>query len=73
MSIAAAIFADSQARVFRWVFGQPGRSYHMSELRRLTALVAERRDDFNEPGLQGVIDEIDLRAQVELAKLEHAA
>lgn len=41
-------------------------------LRRLTALVAERRDDFNEPGLQGVIDEIDLRAQVELAKLEHA-
>lgn len=41
-------------------------------LRRLTTLVAERRDDFNEPGLQGVIDEIDLRAQVELAKLEHA-
>lgn len=41
-------------------------------LRRLTSLVAERRDDFNEPGLQGVIDEIDLRAQVELAKLEHA-
>ena len=37
MSIAAAIFADSQARVFRWVFGQPERSYHMSELRRLTA------------------------------------
>ena len=34
--------------------------------------VAERRDDFNEPGLQGVIDELDLRAQVELAKLEHA-
>ena len=42
-------------------------------LRRLTQLVAERRDDFNEPGLQGVIDEIDLRAQVELAKLEMAA
>lgn len=42
-------------------------------LRRLTSLVADRRDDFNEPGLQGVIDEIDLRAQVELAKLEMAA
>ena len=41
-------------------------------LRRLTQLVAERREDFNEPGLQGVIDEIDLRAQVELAKLEMA-
>ncbi len=42
-------------------------------LRRLTQLVAERRDDFHEPGLQSVIDEIDLRAQVELAKLEMAA
>ncbi len=42
-------------------------------LHRLTALVAERRNDFNEPGLQDVIDEIDLRAQVELAKLEMAA
>ncbi|MFO1238060.1 MAG: flagellar assembly protein FliX [Alphaproteobacteria bacterium] len=42
-------------------------------LRRLTALVAERRDEFNEPGLQSLIDEIDLRAQVELAKLEYAA
>lgn len=42
-------------------------------LSRLTSLVAERRDDFIEPGLQGVIDEIDLRAQVELAKLEYAS
>lgn len=42
-------------------------------LRRLTQLVAERRNDFVEPGLKGVIDEIDLRAQVELAKLEFAA
>ncbi len=39
-------------------------------LNRLSALVRERREDFGEPGLQGVIDEIDLRAQVELAKLE---
>lgn len=38
MSIATAIFSDSQSRVFRWVFGQPDRSYHLSELRRLTGL-----------------------------------
>ena len=38
MSIAAALFSDSQSRVFRWLFGQPGRSYHLSELRRLTGL-----------------------------------
>ncbi len=42
-------------------------------LRQLTALVAERREEFNDPRLQDVIDEIDLRAQVELAKLEYAA
>jgi predicted nucleotidyltransferase len=38
MSIAAALFSDSQSRIFRWVFGQPERSYHLSELRRLTGL-----------------------------------
>ena len=38
MSIAAALFSDSQTRVFRWVFGQPERTYHLSELRRLTGL-----------------------------------
>ena len=38
MSIAAALFSDSQSRVFRWVFGQPERSFHLSELRRLTGL-----------------------------------
>lgn len=38
MSIADAIFSDSQSRVFRWLFGQPDRSYHLSELRRLTGL-----------------------------------
>ena len=38
MSISAAVFSDSQSRVFRWVFGQPERSYHLSELRRLTGL-----------------------------------
>ena len=38
MSISAALFSDSQARVFRWLFGQPGRSYHLNELLRLTGL-----------------------------------
>lgn len=33
-----AIFSDSQAKVFLWIFGQPKRAYHLSELRRLTGL-----------------------------------
>ena len=38
MSISSALFSESQSRVFRWLFGQPGRSFHMNELRRLTGL-----------------------------------
>ena len=38
MSIATALFSDSQSRVFRWLFGQPKRKFHLSELRRLTGL-----------------------------------
>lgn len=38
MSIATALFTDSQARLFRWLFGQPERAFHLSELRRLTGL-----------------------------------
>jgi predicted nucleotidyltransferase len=38
MSIAAALFSDSQSRVLRWLFGQPEREFHLSELRRLTGL-----------------------------------
>lgn len=38
MSISATVFSDSQARVYRWVFGQPEREFHLSELRRLTGL-----------------------------------
>lgn len=38
MSIASALFTDSQAKVYTWLFGQPGSSYHLSELRRLTGL-----------------------------------
>jgi len=38
MSIASALFSDSQARIYRWLFGQPARDFHLSELRRLTGL-----------------------------------
>lgn len=38
MSIATALFTESQSRVFRWLFGQPERGFHLSELRRLTGL-----------------------------------
>jgi len=39
-------------------------------LNRLANAVTRRRDGFADPGLQGVLDEIELRAHVELAKLE---
>lgn len=42
-------------------------------LQRLSHAVSKREDDFTDPRLQSVLDEIDLRAQVELAKLEQAA
>ena len=38
MSTADALFSDSQSRVYRWLFGQPEREFHLSELRRLTGL-----------------------------------
>lgn len=41
-------------------------------LSRLAAAVAQRQESFVDPKLQGVLDEIDLRARVELAKLEQA-
>jgi predicted nucleotidyltransferase len=38
MAIAEALFSESQSRVFQWLFGQPERGFHLSELRRLTGL-----------------------------------
>jgi predicted nucleotidyltransferase len=38
MSMKNALFTDSQAKVHLWIFGQPERFYHLSELRRLTGL-----------------------------------
>lgn len=39
-------------------------------LNRLALAIAKRRESFLDPKLQTVLDEIDLRARVELAKLE---
>ncbi len=39
-------------------------------LNRLAAAVSQKKAEFSDPHLQEVLDEIDLRAQVELAKLE---
>ena len=41
-------------------------------LSRLATAVSRRQDGFIDPKLQTVLDEIDLRARVELAKLENA-
>jgi len=38
MSLTLALFTDRQAKLFRWLFGQPQRSYHLNELLRLTQL-----------------------------------
>ena len=41
-----------------------------SKLNTLVSLVESRRDTFEDPGLQNLIDEIELRARVEIAKLQ---
>ncbi|HEY1709025.1 MAG TPA: flagellar assembly protein FliX [Rhizomicrobium sp.] len=41
-----------------------------STLNRLASAVTRRHESFADPKLQGVLDEIELRAHVELAKLE---
>ncbi|HRL75166.1 MAG TPA: transcriptional regulator [Candidatus Accumulibacter phosphatis] len=38
MSLASALFTESQSRLYPWLFGQPERNFHLSELRRLTGL-----------------------------------
>ena len=57
MSIASSLFTDSQSRLFPWLFGQPERTYHLSELRRLTGLgsasLQRELTRLNEAGLIG--------------------
>jgi hypothetical protein len=43
-----------------------------STLTRLATAVSRRQENFVDPKLQHILDEIDLRARVELAKLEQA-
>lgn len=38
MSLADTLFSTSQRKLYQWIFGQPSRSYHLSELRRLSGL-----------------------------------
>jgi hypothetical protein len=42
-------------------------------LNRLALAISKRRESFADPALQSVLDEIDLRARVELAKLEQSS
>lgn len=44
----------------------------MSHIENITHMVAQNREKIDDPGLMHILDEIDLRAQVELAKLEAA-
>ena len=41
------------------------------QLQRTMRLLKERRDEFDDPNLREVIDEIELRVMVELAKFEY--
>lgn len=57
MSIGSALFSESQSRLFLWLFGQPERSYHMSELRRLTGLgSASLQRELNRLARVGLVD-----------------
>jgi len=57
MSIATALFTDSQSRLFVWLFGQPERAFHLNELRRLTGLgSASLQRELNRLATAGVIN-----------------
>jgi hypothetical protein len=44
----------------------------VTQLENISRSMAERREKINDPRLLGIMDDVDLRAQVELAKLEMA-
>ena len=57
MSISSAIFTDSQSRLYVWLFGQPDRTFHLNELRRLTGLgSASLQRELNRLVLGGLVD-----------------
>lgn len=55
MNLAHAIFSARQARLFRWLFGQPERSFFVNELMRLTGLgsasVQQELKRLTQPGI----------------------
>ena len=56
MSLANAIFTDRQARLFRWLFGQPERSFFLNELLRLSGLSsASLQQELKRLTLSGVV------------------
>ena len=57
MSIFSALFTESQSRLFVWLFGQPERAFHLSELRRLTGLgSASLQRELNRLAVAGLVD-----------------
>ena len=52
--------------------GLLGGGVPRATLARLAHAVGQRQDHFQDPKLQGLLDDIELRARVELAKLEQA-
>ena len=57
MNLSAAIFTDSQSRLFSWLFGQPERAYHLNELRHLTGLgSASLQRELNRLATAGLVD-----------------
>ena len=57
MSLAHAVFTDRQVRLFRWLFGQPERSFFLNELLRLSGLgSASVQQELKRLSLAGVLE-----------------
>ena len=57
VAIFSALFSESQSRLFVWLFGQPERAFHLSELRRLTGLgSASLQRELNRLADAGLVD-----------------
>ena len=57
MSLAHAVFTDRQVRLFRWLFGQPERSFYLNELLRLSGLgSASVQQEIKRLTLAGVLE-----------------
>ncbi|MDP3700765.1 MAG: transcriptional regulator [Hylemonella sp.] len=55
--ISDALFSNSQARLYPWLFGQPNRAFHLNELRRLSGLgSASLQRELNRLVSAGLVD-----------------